>query len=115
MSAKNVENTLIGAEEEKPLSDNEKKMNMYNEEAVKLANANQHESALTNYGRAISGSTEGDELLPIFLSNRAHSLISLDKLDEAMADCARANKADPKCIMAYIAHSKVYAYKGKLG
>jgi len=90
-------------------------MNLYNEEAVKLSKADQHESALTNFERAISGSAEGDVLLPIFLANRAHSLMAVGRLDEAIADCVRAIKADPKCLLAYIVHSKVYAYKGKLG
>ena len=116
MTTKNVENTLIGGTEEgKPLSPNEQKMNLYNEEAVKLAIADKHEEALTNYGRAISGSADEDELLPIFLANRAHSLIQCDKIDEAIADCTRATKVDPKCIMAYIAHSKAFLYRGKLG
>jgi|TARA_B110001450_G_C17274489_1_gene340874 tetratricopeptide (TPR) repeat protein len=90
-------------------------MNLYNEEGVKLANNDDHEAALNNYTRAIKDSAEDSVLMPIFLSNRAHSLISLDKLDEAIADCTRAAKCDPKCVMAYVAHSKVYAYKGKLG
>jgi len=90
-------------------------MNLYNEEGVKLAGTDMHEEALTNYTRAISGSVEDSVLLPIFLSNRAHSLIAVDKLDEAIADCSRAVKSDPKCVMAYVVHSKAYAYKGKLG
>ena len=116
---KAVEDTLGAgagaAEEEITLTDNEKKMNLYNEEGVKLANTDMHEEALNNYTRAISGSADDSVLLPIFLSNRAHSLIAVDKLDEAIADCSRAVKVDPKCVMAYVAHSKVYAYKGKLG
>lgn len=86
-----------------------------NEEAVKLSLAGQNEEALEKYTKAITESKEDDAVLPIFLSNRAHTLIALERLDEAIVDCARAEKLDPKCVMAFVAHSKAYAYKNKLG
>lgn len=86
-----------------------------NEEAVKLSLDQKHEEALEKYNKAISETKDDDEKLPIFLSNRAHSLVSMDRLDEAIADCERAEKLDPKCVMSYVAHSKAYAYKNKLG
>ena len=90
-------------------------MNVTNEEGVALAKEDKHDEALEKFSTAISGSADDSVLLPIFLSNRAHSLISLDKLDLAIADCSRAQTVEPKFLMSYVIHSKAYAYKGKLG
>lgn len=70
---------------------------------------------MAKYNQAISEVKDDSQLLPIFLANRAHSLLGLDRLDEAIADCERAEKLDPTCVVAYVAHSKALAYKGKLG
>ena len=90
-------------------------MNAINEEAVALSGEDKHEEAIEKYTKAIAGSEDASPILPVFLANRAHSLISLEKLDEAIADCSRAQVLEPKCLMAWVAHSKAYAYKGKLG
>merc|ERR1712195_148258 len=107
-----VESTLFGgAPEPKPLTP----QGILNDEAVKFSLDGKHEEALGKYNKAITDTAETDEKLPIFLSNRAHSLVVLERLDEAIADCLRAEKLDPKCVMAYVAHSKACAYKNKLG
>jgi tetratricopeptide (TPR) repeat protein len=90
-------------------------MNALNEEAVGLAGEDKHEEALEKYTKAIAGSEDDSPILPVFLANRAHSLIGLGKLDEAIADCSRAQVLEPKCVMAWVTHAKAYAYRGKLG
>jgi tetratricopeptide (TPR) repeat protein len=111
MSQNAVESTLFGGEAPTAQSP----QGVLNEEAVELSLAGQHEAALEKYNKAIADTTDGDEKLPVFLANRAHSLVSLERLDEAIADCVRAQALDPKCITAYVAHSKAYAYRNKLG
>jgi lipopolysaccharide biosynthesis regulator YciM len=70
---------------------------------------------MRNFDNAIMNTKDDDEKLPIFLANRAHALIALDRLDEAIVDCVKACKLDPKCVMASVAHSKAYACKQKIG
>lgn len=111
MSQNAVESTLFGGAE--PVAQSQQ--GLLNDEGTKLSLAGQHEEALVNYNKAITMSPDDDKLLPAMLANRAHSLVALDRLDEAIADCTRAEALDPKCIMAYSAHSKAYAYRNKLG
>ena len=70
-------------------------MNELNVEAVALAHEDKHEEAIEKYTKAIAGSEDASSLLAVFLANRAHSLISLGKLDEAIADCSRAQVLEP--------------------
>ena len=115
MSSNAEESTLFGsAEEAKALSPQDKLMLQEHEAAVNLANEGKHADALTKYNAAVSGTAEDAARLPAFLTNRAHTLISLEKLDEAMADCTRAVKLEPKCVPAYLAHAKALSYEGKL-
>ena len=74
-----------------------------------------YEEALPKYNQVISETKEDDEKLPLFLSNRAHCLIGMNRLDEAQADCERAIKLDDKCQYAYVTLSKQWAYRQKLG
>lgn len=62
----------------------------------------------------MAGSAEDAASLPAFLTNRALTLISLEKLDEATADCTRAMKLDPKFVPAYDTGAKALAYEGKV-
>jgi len=86
-----------------------------NDDGVKLSLDQKHVEAIEKYNLAISESEGDNEKLPIWLSNRACSLVILEKIDEAIADCVRALTLDPKCVMALIPHSKAYAYKGDIG
>jgi|TARA_B110001450_G_C17542950_1_gene449380 tetratricopeptide (TPR) repeat protein len=85
-----------------------------NEEAVKLAGEGKAAEAVAVYDKAIAASAEDGAGLAVVLTNRAVVLITLDKLDEAIADCTRAVKRDPKYEGAYQAHSKALACAGKL-
>ena len=81
---------------------------------VELADAGKHADALPHYNKAVAGSAEDAASLPAFLTNRAQTLISLEKLDEATADCTRAMKLDPKFVPAYDTGAKALAYEGKV-
>ena len=111
MSTQAVADTLGAEKEEVPLSH----QGLLNEEGVRLSLAGHFEEAVRNFNEAIKETKDDDEKLPLFLANRAHGLIALDRVDEAITDCEKACKLDPKCVMASVAHSKAYAYKQKIG
>ena len=96
------------------LSAQDKEVLSMNEEAVKLAGEGKAAEAVAVYDKAIAASAEDGAGLAVVLTNRAVVLITLDKLDEAIADCTRAVKRDPKYEGAYQAHAKALACAGKL-
>ena len=107
MSSQAVADTLGAEKEAVPLTP----QGLVNEEGVKLSLSGHFDEAVRNFDKAIKDTKDDDAKLPLFLANRAHALIALDRVDEAITDCVKACKLDPKCVMASVAHSKAYAYK----
>ena len=96
------------------LSEQDKIAMQLNEEAVQLAGAGKQAEAAAGFDKAIAAATEAGPGMPVLLTNRAATFIILERLDEAIADCTRAVKLDPKYAGAFLAHSKALAYKGNL-
>lgn len=70
-----------------------------------------YQEAIRQYSLAIEAHTPPSALL---FTNRAAAYMQLNDMDAALADCARAREADPKCIRGYTRAAKIHKARGEL-
>lgn len=70
-----------------------------------------YKEAIKQYTLAIEAHTPPSALL---YTNRAAAHMQLNDMDSALADCARARDADPKCIRGYTRAAKIHKARGEL-
>jgi tetratricopeptide (TPR) repeat protein len=74
-----------------------------------LFSAKKYDEAIEAYSEALDICPSGDEhsyARAVFYSNRAACFMELKKYEEAIADCTRCIKLDPRYLKAYVRRSK---------